>query len=354
MSRWVSIAVGFLLVPGGVLAQDQAELLRRHGDLDRHALFQVKAAAVRSLEVAVLTEPSPAVHVFREGQYEAWGRRGGGPAEFASPADIAWSGDAIVVLDVEHRKLVSFDEAGTLQESRSLGNEWANRLFVVGSDTILGAFVPMTRERAVIRIRGSRADTLFSYSGSQQQIRLEAPGSPSLTLTEPFVAQTVWTVLPAGRLAVWRAGSSSIEVLDLEGNRTSVIQNVRESRVVTGADRQFWFDDAIPSEFMGRRGIFDPLRTRARDVVRFPERFPAVLELVGDPRGGIWIRQTTAGSGEVWVYRELDGSERGSIRLPVGRQLLRVAEEALVALAIDEYEVEQIEVYARPQWAVRR
>jgi hypothetical protein len=105
---------------------------------------------------------------------------------------------------------------------------------------------------------------------------------------------------------------------------------------------------------MRRRGIFDPLRPRARDVVRFHERFPAVLELVGDPAGGIWIRQTTAGSGEVWVYRGVDGSERGSVRLPAGRHLLRVAEEALVAFAINEYEVEQIEVYARPPWAVRR
>jgi hypothetical protein len=142
MPRLVCIAVGVLLVPGGVLAQDQAELLSRYGDLDRHTLFQVKAAAVRSQGVAVLTEPSPAVHMFREGQYDAWGRRGGGPAEFASPADIAWSEDAILVLDVGHRKLVSFDEAGTLLESRSLGNEWANRCSLLAAIRFSGRLCP--------------------------------------------------------------------------------------------------------------------------------------------------------------------------------------------------------------------
>src|SRR5690606_39440644 len=83
--------------------------------------------------LAVMTVPTPAVNVFSAAGYRSWGREGGGPAELASPVDMAWSDRAVVVLDLGHRQLVSYGDDGRFIEMRSVG-DWANRLFLVGGD----------------------------------------------------------------------------------------------------------------------------------------------------------------------------------------------------------------------------
>lgn len=115
-------------------------------------------------------------------------------------------------------------------------------------------------------------------------------------------------------------------------------------------DRETWFREAIPEDFMGQR-VFDPVRRRAREVVRFPTSFPPVLELHGGPSGAIWIRKNTAGAGQVWYAVTREGKELGSLRLPAGRHLLSVGPSELIVWGEDDLGVERIEVYERPAWA---
>jgi hypothetical protein len=338
-----------LLLPAATTAQDVPRLLRTYGDVDSEVLVEVKAAAPGNGALAVLTGPTPAVHVFGRAGYRSWGREGGGPAELASPVDLAWSDRAIVVLDLGHRKLVSYGEDGRFIEMRSV-EDWANRLFLVDGDTILGTFRPLDRARAIVRVAGSTRDTIVAYSTSPNAIRLEAPGAPSFTVSEPFSPEPQWTVLPDGLIAIWYPERTHIQLLDLHGRERGRVAGVGPSLPVRAEDRETWFAEAIPEEFMGRR-VFEPIRRRAREVVKFPAVFPPVLELQGDPSGAIWIRKNTAGSGQVWYAVSREGKELGSVRLPVGRRLLRVGPSELIVWGEDDLGVERIEVYERPAWA---
>ncbi|NIR43532.1 MAG: hypothetical protein GWN99_06490 [Gemmatimonadetes bacterium] len=343
-------AVLLVMLPAFASGQDAPALLERRGDAATELLFGVKDAAVRLDAVAVLTEPAPAVHLFPAGQYEAWGDEGRGPAELSSPVDLDWVGADVMVLDINQHKLVTYGSDGAFKGSRSLGDAWAKRFYVVGGDTLLGTFVPMTRERAIQRIRHGERTTVVSYETSDRTVRLEAFGAPSLTVPLPFTPQPHWTVTSDGLIALWSPGRDGLDLLDRDGRTLTTIEGVGDALEVRPEDREHWFRHAIPSEFMGRP-VFDPLRPVAREAVEFPEHFPPVLELAGDTRGGVWIRKSTQGSGELWVLLSRDGEEQGSLRFPAGRQVLAFGEDRIVALTVDDLEIEIIEVYAVPRWA---
>lgn len=352
MPRSLAIAC-LLFFPTPATGQDAPELLGRFGDLDRHVLVDVRAAALKAGDVAVLTAPEPALHRFGAGGvYRAWGRKGEGPAELSSPVDVAWPGGSLLVLDVNLHKLVSFGEDGSFQAARSLSGEWGDRVFVTGGDTVVGTFVPMGGRRAVVRLRGEARDTLFRYEREGVEVRLEAPGAPGYTTPHPFTPETRWTVLSDGALAVWRPAGDGVALLDgRTGREVGRIGSVGATWPLTDADREAWLHDTfVTAEFMGRR-VFEPLLPVARERLEFGERFPAVLELLPDPAGGVWIRKTTAPRGQVWVLLARSGRTLGSLRLPAGRELLAVGEGALAARAADELDVELVELYRRPGWA---
>jgi hypothetical protein len=348
----LAVTVMGLCSPFVGTAQEVPQLLRTHGDLDVQILVKVKAADLENDALAVLTDPTPAVHLFRAEGYRSWGREGGGPAELASPVDLAWSERSLLVLDVGHRKIVTYGDDGSFIEMRSVG-DWANRIFLIGGDTILGTFRPMDRARAIVRVGGEVRDTIMSYSLSPNEVRLEAPGAPSFTVGEPFTPQPRWTVLPDGLIATWLPENGHIQLINLQGRERGRVSAVGPSVPVRAEDRETWFRTAIPEEFMGQR-VFEPIRRRAREVMTFPDEFPPVMELQGDPAGGIWVRKNTAGAGQIWYLVTRRGAELGSIRLPVGRRLLRVGRSELIAWGEDDLGVERIEIYRRPDWADSR
>mgnify|MGYP000055991612 CR=1 FL=1 len=189
---------------------------------------------------------------------------------------------------------------------------------------------------------GGHLDTLLSYDADGTPVRLEAAGAPPLAVRPPFSAQTTWAVLADGGLAIWTPGDSGVRRAD----RGAAAIPTGPRLPVDDADREHWLATAIPQEFMGRR-VFDPLRDEARRSLAFPDSFPPVLALEPDPSGGLWIRKSTAGGGEVWHARAADGSAAGAIALPPGRRLLAVGPGAVAAAAIDEQGVERVEIYER-------
>jgi hypothetical protein len=335
--------LGLILLPLAAPADAQVrpERVRTLGS----DLFEVRHAAFQDAELVVLTLPAPALHRFGE-RYRSWGRAGDGPAELRNPQELAVAGDRVLVRDGRLAKIVSFDRAGAAVAARPLGSLRVNRFELAGRDTLVGLFEPVGEQRAVARLRGARTDTILRYRVSAPQVRLEG-GGPSLTLTAPFHPVPVWTGLPDGTVAFWDAASPRITLYRRGGGAPATLPLPERQYPVTAADREIWFEEEIPQEFMGQR-IFEAARERARETVRFPPRLPAVLRMLSDPQGGVWILQTTSGSGEVWTRLAASGRSV-TVRFPPGRRVLAIGTSEIAVLAKDELEVETVEVYRRPR-----
>jgi hypothetical protein len=323
-------------------AQVRLERVRTLGGGD---LFNVRDAAFQDAELIVLTSPAPALHRFGE-QYRAWGRAGDGPAELRNPREIAVAGDRVLVRDGRLAKIVSFDRGGAAVATRPLGSLMVNRFELAGRDTLVGLFEPIGVERVVARLRGARTDTIIRYRVTAPQVKLEG-GGPSLTLAAPFHPVPVWAGLTDGTVAFWDAASPRITLHRREGGAPASLPLPERRYPVTAADREVWFEEEIPQEFMGQR-IFEGARERARETVRFPPRLPAVLRMVSDPAGGVWILQTTAGSGEVWTRLDA-GSRSQTVRFPPGWRVLAFGMSEIAVLVRDELEEERVEVFRRPR-----
>lgn len=336
----------------GVIAVESQEpaVLREVLDSGPDWLYGITAAAANGERLGVLTTEFPAVHVLGSEPVVEWGERGQGPGELSAPSDIAWPDAHIGILDTGNRRIELFDAGGGHVRSRGLGGVWANRMDIVAGDTIIGTFVPMSDDRRVVRLRGEEVDTLFEYVRRGDSVRLTAQGAPSLTVKSPFTGQDEWTVLPDGGFAWYLAESQELRFGDREGGFGEAIRLDWVGAAVGSAEKEWWIAAAIPSDFQGRP-VFEPLRDVARREVEFPEKLPAVLGLEADATDGVWVKRSLATRGEVWGLVRSDGEVDGEVRLPVGRELLAVGAAGLFVLGRDEFDLEFIEVYARPDWA---
>lgn len=326
-------------------AQAPPRLLYTIGADGQLVFADVRAVGLDAGTLAFISQPDPAVHLRdAAGHVTEWGRKGQGPGELIDPVDIALTKESALVLDMGNRRLDAYTRAGRTVWSRSLETTWANHVAVIGTDTLLHTLVPMTSERAVVRLHESARDTVLRYNLTSDVIELVAQGSPRMTVTRPFVAQSQWAPIPNVGYAYWSAGQSTIGVFDAAGHLRAQHRVPPGSFAVAPADREHWFQTAIPQEFMGRH-VFEPVLQVARRTVEFPTRFPLLLALLGSTEGGVWVRRTESGGGEVWM--QVDG---GSVtfRLPPGRQLLAIDARTLVARAQSANDEPVVEVYERP------
>ena len=320
--------------------------LRVLGGDGAEPLYRVRGAAFRGDELAVLTEPEPAVHLFGRGGHRAWGRKGAGPGELANPGELAWAGARLLVRDGQLRKIASFDASGALVSTRPLpAGGYAVGLSVAGTDTLLALVMPGTPRSTLIRLRGERHDTVLHYASSETTVTLSAPGAPTLTLPAPFTAAPKWTQLADGRVAFWDGRSAAVQLLDRRGRAMARLALPAGAYAPTRADREGWLA-AIPAGIGGRGGLA-PLREKAREQVRFPDRFPPVMSLVGDPAGGVWVLRSGYGGGQRWTLLA-EGAAPLTVRLPAGRGLLAVSRREMAVLARTADGAEVIETYAKP------
>jgi hypothetical protein len=300
----------------------------------------MRAAAFQGTDLLVLCGGAPAVHLFSGGRHHAWGARGHAPPELSRPQNVAWAGGRILVRDSELQKIVAYDRDGNLLSNRRLPPGMAVRLEMAGRDTLLEWFGP--EAQLVVRLRGSRQDTLLRYAAVSETIRLSAPGAPSLSLPPPYAALPLWTPLADGRLAFWDGREPALRLLDRTGRVAGRLPLPAGRHPVTQADREAWFASGIPADIRGQR-VFEPLRERAREQVRFPQHFPAALALLPDPGGGVWVQRTATAGGQRWAYLR-GGQPPLQVHFPAGHRLLAVGERDMAVLA-----GEAIHLYTKPR-----
>jgi len=315
------------------------------GSDDGVVLPDVRAAAALPTATLILSEPEPALHLrHADGRMDEWGKKGPGPGELVDPVDLAWGDEGGIVLDMASRRLTAYRPDGSLLWSRSLGQEWANRVVFVGRDTLMQLIVPMTRKRAIVRLHGTSRDTVLAYEITEKEVRLAPSVGPSLTVPEPYTADARWAALPGRGIAFWAPGRDYIAVLNISGTEIGRYPLPSEAYPVTAADRERWFATAIPQKFMGRR-VFENAREYARSHVKFPEAFAPVTALAGDPAGRLWVRRTAAGSGELWQLLSGGGSVEATLRLPPERELLAFGPGVAVARGLSQLGEPILEAY---------
>jgi len=323
----------------------QMRLLRVIDGGEVDPLFKVRDAEFLGKDLVVLTGEQPALRLFIGQRGRSWGRTGSGPGEFRDPAELALSGEHILVRDGNLDKIVSYDPFGRLLASRLLRPHVANSMAIAGTDTLIGLSTNMGAERLVVGLKGARSDTIVRYPLPAPLV-LSASGSPTLRMLPPFAPVPQWAAFGQGRTAFWDGIQPAILVLDRTGRRVGQIPLPAARFNVTPADREHWLATAIPTEFLGRR-VFEPLRARAREHVVFPRELPRVLKMKEDGAGGVWVCSSTPATGERWTWLGSAG-ERAAFRLRPGRELLALGGTELAVLVRDEDDVERIEIYQKP------
>ena len=340
--------------------------------VDRYPLYRldgdslvwsdVRAVSSDDSLLVVLTESYPVIHLFdlAEGtRRRSWGQSGEGPGEFQESSGVALVAGHVYAVDGDQGRLSIFDSRGDLVRTIRLADfgilpNYPRRLAQGGGDTVLFRLsVPMGNERTIIaRTFGANADedsvrqdTVIVYPRTMAALlRLSAPGSPPSTLPPPYSTSPQWTPVSGG-VAFWQGPDSEVRILGLDGDLKSVVSLALDDRFeVTPDDREFWFQNAIPQEFLGQR-VFEPLRERARQTVDFPRYHPLVFELMGGLDDSLWVRRTPAGRDQVWDIVDTRGQLSSRVSLTPGQALMAVIPDHLVVKVTDGLGVESVEVH---------
>lgn len=303
--------------------------------------------------LVVLTEAEPVLHLFRitDGTHLAsWGRTGEGPGEFQSSAGVALVGDRIYALDTTQRRLMTFTQTGAHLETILLADipyPFADKLYRANGDTVLiGSFEPMGWGRAVTAwtASGRAGDVLEYQSGTKDDnVRLEAPDAPGLTLPRPFRSRPRWAAdSRSGQVLYWPGHGHDIQIVDLDGNaRDSITLPLDDRFEVTSEDREYWFA-GFPSDFKGQR-VFEPLKRVARDIMEFPDHHPLFYDMMAGPRNTVWLRRTPSGRQQVvWDVASEQRTDR--VMLREGHWLLALHNNYGILLNSNEESQDALEV----------
>lgn len=312
---------------------------------------RIQAVALRDTMVIAMSTSFPALHAFhvsRGSHLGSWANEGGGPGELVSPAGVAVLSNQVYVVDASNGRLTAYDREGDLLSTlplRDLGFSSANRLAAIGDAALLfGTFAPGSLARSLIVWRpGGRADTLYSYDLPSPEIDLSAPGGPGLRVRPPFQPAPTWTGFGSG-VAVWPGHGNRVSILDLEGQEIGSFPVPSDRFEVTVSDKEWWFETAIPQDFMGRR-VFEPARNLARRTVAFPDSLPAVLALQQGMGGTLWIQRTTATRGAVWDVVHEEGRVVSRLTLEPGDELLAVQDGRALVKHVTSLGTESLRMY---------
>lgn len=319
----------------------------------------VSAVSSNDSLLAVLTDSDPVIHLFRlsGGTHRgSWGGLGEGPGEFRDPAGIALAGDGIYALDEALGRLSIFEFTGDLVRTVALHQfgmlpNFPRRLYRAEGDTLLFlATEPTANSSAVIALSFGDSgivgpDTVVAYRTAPDLLRLTAPGAPSWTVPPPYSSRPRLTPVSGG-VAFWQGPDPEVRILGVDGAMESAVSLSLDGRFeVTGEDRESWLASAIPSEFMGRQGVFEPIREEARRTVSFPEYHPLVFRLLGGPDGFLWVLRTPAGREQVWDVVDSSGRHEGRLTLAAHHSLMSVLPDRLVLRSTDDLGVESVQVH---------
>ena len=292
------------------------------------------------------------------------GAEGSGPGDFARPISATVLRDSLWVYDFALDRYTVFDASGRDERTMRtnpgldagalgyLGRVWPGRHgWWFGETMLVGRSRPshsITHHRLLAWRTADAVDTVAVYDGNAFWRR--SRGEDSLSI------QTNAAVNPGPDGGAWVMSDSLLIEVDGEDSVLRV-HRIEEGgptlmealglpgapRPVTPAEREMasrWY-----YRFYGvEQGESDVL-----EVIP-PETWPAWTKVVGDDRGGVWIRQggprrMDPAEGERWARVSLEGGSLRWIELPPGVEALRFREGYMVGKRRGDFGVESLVLY---------
>lgn len=189
---------------------------------------------------------------------------------------------------------------------------------------------------------GSVADTLGAWLGPEfyktgrirQNLAVRAAPFARTSLAQ-------WT---RDRLYVGETGKREIQVLHFDGTVERIVRWAGSSPSVTTADRDALRDEVLSTlRRPTQRGDYERWLAEAP----YPEEKPAFRALAVDPDGQMWIQHWSAfgADRDRWTVFASDGALVAIVEVPAGLRLLDVGRDAVLALWVDELDIEYIRSY---------
>lgn len=364
MGRWMAgtaLGLGSALAPAAFAGPAAAQLRVEAEPVHRFGGPSVAWAGVNDADatdslLVVASSSEPFLHLFRLADGEllkSWGSQGEGPGEFReAPTSVALVGGTVYAVDLNQQQLEVFDatsdSAATIRMD-ALGltlPAYVSRLERTGNVLLLRPMDPMGRGALVVAWRGEEGvlDTLANYERPPRSIRLDGP--PTFPVPQPFAIGPLWTSTPRGVAYYPGDGATHLEEITLDGSAASQRDlSFGDSYRAADSEREWWMDQHIPQEFAGRRGVFDAVRSQAREMLDFPSHLPPVLDLMGGSGRDVWVLRRPVASGQTWDVVDASGELSGRVELPAGSRLVAVLTDRVVVIVADELGVETVQVH---------
>lgn len=280
------------------------------------------------------------------------GGRGSGPEEFRRLYMVESFGDSLLAYDGGNDRLsVRLPDGGFV---RSFRLEWFDGIVrpadVTDDRRVLGI---TARYMSQLQGSGHVVDTalvsLYDMEGALLDSLLRLPdnaravhrvGNRQTTLGVPYT--TFASIAAVGRGFCHTFGvEPRIRCFDTSGLRR-IIRLDLPIRPVTDQDIERYWDRALDTDSESRRNAL----LRMRDIMPFPDFFPAFSQLLTDDRGRLWVRRyrTPREDDEQWFVLD-DGRLTARLIAPEGFRVMDVRGNRMAGVWLDELGVEFVRVY---------
>jgi hypothetical protein len=271
-----------------------------------------------------------------------WGRRGRGPGELTMPVAANWTGDTLIVYDIEQSKISRYRRGGSLGDSR-ISPELSAA--VAASGVI--AFVAVRSDGTVILQQPLQAQA--AGDSSKLTVLKASPASAPDTLLQAYVQHVAWEhgmmPHPAGAVPRIAVGSDNwLAVTASDGSRRVLVDGGAQVRQLCGTA------PALPPSAEERGNGTAPQGFEAAFEVLGAAPEPRDLSSIGRvmvrSNGDIWIdarrprpftREGLTGvPGGPWDAYNLRGEHLGTVHVPENVAVQAVSDSIAVGIQFND------------------
>jgi hypothetical protein len=357
-------------------AEPSVEIGADQADSTQHLFGVTGAERLGDGRIVIANSGTKELRVFdvRGAFVQAVGRSGDGPGEFGTLHRLYRCGKDSLAVD-ELRRVSHFDAQGHFVRTEHIGRrpgDGIQHMEAISADC--AAILVLDREPLVPPFgRGifhqkqtlywtatdGKRDTIASFPG-RERVTVTLPGFGAAPAPLPWGKEPVWTT-DGEVVYLGMADDFEVRAFDRHGALRTIIRWAAERQPVTRADRALFAErrEAFLEKNPGEARLTPELAA----YPTLPMEKPAYSRLLLDDEGNLWVRQYprsetgTPGAPlprrdenpESWWVFDPSGRLLGTIRIPSALKVLAIRGGHVVALWLDQDEVERVRLYPLQQ-----